>query len=51
MPQATIASFAIALLFFALEFFVYETVSSRTVLAPGIIACTWVDGTSMSNMR
>jgi hypothetical protein len=40
--HATLASFAIALGFFAVEFFVYETVSTKTILAPSIIACTHV---------
>lgn len=38
--HATLASFAIALLFFSIEFWVYETVSTKTILAPSIIACT-----------
>ncbi|CAG9466902.1 unnamed protein product [Pedinophyceae sp. YPF-701] len=36
--HATMASFGVALLHFAAEYFVYETMSLRTVASPGIIA-------------
>lgn len=36
------ASFAIALLFFALEVGVYKTVEPRAAISPGVIASAWM---------
>lgn len=39
--RTTMTSFAVALLYFALEVGVYKTVEPRAAISPGVIASAW----------